>query len=236
MRRAFRWIWKRGILANFLAGLFVLLPVMITVGILAWAGEKMKWLLGRESAVGKFLQNVFGHIVDSDTLALVTGYAAILVAIWMIGVLFKALAKQGLDDAFHSVLGRIPVVNMIYRPVAQVVGLLKQDEKNQMASMSVVFCTFGGTPADDNLVPGAQFLGLLASPEKYDLGGAACQLVYVPTSPVPMSGGLIFVPVKNIRPMPEMSVDDLMKIYFSLGVLTPQVMNGKFKLPAEGKS
>lgn len=236
MRRAFRWIWKRGILGNFLTGLFVLLPVLITIGILAWAGEKVKWLLGRESAVGKFLQNLFGQIVDSDTLALVIGYAAILAAIWLIGVLFKSLAKQGIHEAFNKVLGSIPIINKIYKPVAQVVGLLKQDEKNQMASMSVVFCTFGGTPADDNRVPGAQFLGLLASPEKYDLGGAACQLVYIPTSPVPMSGGLIFVPVENIRPMPEMNVDDLMKIYFSLGVLTPQVMNGKFKLPAEGKS
>ncbi|MCK6472392.1 MAG: DUF502 domain-containing protein [Planctomycetes bacterium] len=234
MRRAFRWIWKRGLLANFLAGLFVLLPVMITVGILAWAGEKTKWLLGRESAVGKFLQDVFGHIVDSDTLALAIGYAAILAAIWMIGVLFKSLAKQGLDDAFHGLVGRIPIVSTIYKPIAQVVNLLKGDGSKDLSGLPVVFCSFGGAP-QAGLAPGIQFLGLLASPETYQLEGAACQLVYVPTAPVPMSGGLLFVPKERIRFVPEMSVDDLMKVYLSLGVLTPQVMAARFKVPAEGK-
>jgi len=35
MRRAFRWFWKTGMLSTFLAGLFAVLPIMITVVIIA---------------------------------------------------------------------------------------------------------------------------------------------------------------------------------------------------------
>ena len=38
MRRALRWFWKTGMLSTFLAGLFAVLPIVITVGIMAWFG------------------------------------------------------------------------------------------------------------------------------------------------------------------------------------------------------
>ena len=38
MTRAVRWLWKRGIVSTFLAGLFALLPIVITVGMMAWVG------------------------------------------------------------------------------------------------------------------------------------------------------------------------------------------------------
>ena len=33
MTRAARWLWKNGILSTFLAGLFAVLPIVITIGI-----------------------------------------------------------------------------------------------------------------------------------------------------------------------------------------------------------
>ena len=51
MRQSLTWFWQRGILSSFLAGLFALLPIVITVGIMAWAGSaqgmarsaKLRW-------------------------------------------------------------------------------------------------------------------------------------------------------------------------------------------------
>lgn len=77
---------------------------------------------------------------------------------------------------------------------------------------------------------GGGFLGLQASSDTYTIGEQACRLIYIPTSPVPMSGGLVFVPQRSIRPV-EMSVDDVMKIYFSLGVLSSQVIPAQYKQP-----
>ena len=42
MRRALTWFWVTGILSTFLAGLFALLPIVITVGIMVWAGGLLK--------------------------------------------------------------------------------------------------------------------------------------------------------------------------------------------------
>ena len=55
MIRAARWLWKTGILSTFLAGLFAVLPIVITVGIMAWVGGLLKAWLGPESFVGKAL-------------------------------------------------------------------------------------------------------------------------------------------------------------------------------------
>ena len=75
-------------------------------------------------------------------------------------------------------------------------------------------------------------LALLTSPTVYNLDEGASHLVYLPTSPLPMSGGLTFVPVDAVSPVPELDVDGLMRIYFSLGALSRQVMPSRFIVPS----
>jgi uncharacterized membrane protein len=41
--------------------------------------------------------------------------------------------------------------------------------------------------------------------------------------PIPMSGGLLFVPSESVRPA-EISVESLMSIYVSMGVNAPQFL------------
>lgn len=53
MRQSLTWFWQRGILSTFLAGLFALLPIVIILGIMAWAGGLLKEWLGPESFVGQ---------------------------------------------------------------------------------------------------------------------------------------------------------------------------------------
>jgi uncharacterized membrane protein len=98
--------------------------------------------------------------------------------------------------------------------------------------MSVVACRFGGT---DN---GVDVLALLASNHVYNIAGERRRLVYLPTAPIPMSGGLVLVAEAAITAVPDMKVDDLLKIYVSLGALTPEVMPGAIAatLPAAPQS
>ena len=72
----------------------------------------------------------------------------------------------------------------------------------KLQGMSVVYCAFGGEG-------GAGFLGLLVSDHVYRFNGQACQIVYVPTSPLPMSGLVVFAAAHvGERPGTE-SIDDL---------------------------
>ena len=50
--------------------------------------------------------------------------------------------------------------------------------------------------------------------------------VFVPTTPNPTSGWLIFVPIEDVQEL-DMSVDDAFKMIISGGVLTPPSPNAK---------
>ncbi len=218
--------WTVGILRHFLAGLFVILPLAITISVISWVVEKLKSVLGPGSTVGDLLSRWGATLLPGDRaeLAFWLGTVLVLVGIWLLGTLFELSAKHKIDDLVHAMLNRIPVFNAVYRPVSQVVKLLKGERAQDMKGMEVVFCRLGG---DD----GVRVLGLLTSHTTYPLTDVEHVLVYVPTSPVPMSGYLIFVPGDCITPVPEMSVDDLAKIYLSLGVLTPQVIPERYRAP-----
>ncbi len=69
-------------------------------------------------------------------------------------------------------------------------------------------------------------LALLASQHVYNIAGGRRRLVYLPTAPIPMSGGLVLVAEAAVTAVPEMKVDDLLKIYVSLGALMPEVLPG----------
>ncbi len=137
MMSVLNWIWTRGILSTFMAGLFVLLPIALTVAVISWVGSKLNVLVEPLERIGL-------TVVSEGTVAWlvsVVGAVIVLAAIWGLGLVIKATARHKLDDAFHAVLNRVPVVNAIYKPVSQVVGLLKGDGGSDMKGMSVVFCS-----------------------------------------------------------------------------------------------
>ncbi|MCA9217065.1 MAG: DUF502 domain-containing protein, partial [Planctomycetales bacterium] len=137
--------------------------------------------------------------------------------------LLKSVGKKRIEKAFHAAIERIPLVNVLYRPVAQVVELLQRDPTDNLETMNVVYCAFGGEA-------GAGFLGLLASDQIYRFKGQACKIVYVPTSPLPMSGAIVFAATDSVQKV-DMKVDDLMKIYFSIGVLSSTVVPDQYVVP-----
>ena len=216
MTRLAQWIWSRGIVSTFLAGVFTLLPIAITVGILSWVIGHLKALLGPGSMVGDALQSVGFRFATNPFTASVIGFFLVLVGIWLLGLLVRSKTRHRFDELFGFLVDRIPVVKSIYRTATQLVGMLKKDEQDELKAMRVVFCSFGKTH-------GAGLLGLLATPEIYRFEQRDYHFVYLPTSPIPMSGGILLVPVEVVRPI-EMSAEQLMRIYFSMGILSPQVV------------
>ena len=218
MKKLFKWLWSSGVVGTFLAGLFVLLPVVITAGICAWVAGWLTSFLGTDTLVGRGLSAIGFKLSNGESpfLAYVLGWAVVILVIWLIGLIARTVARQRLENAVHGTVNRLPIISSIYKPVSQVVGMLKGDENQDIRNMKVIFCTFGVTE-------GGGFLALQASPEVYRFAEQECFAIYIPTSPVPMSGGIVFVPTKSVHAV-EMTVDDLMKIYFSAGVLSSQVI------------
>jgi len=221
-------IWSRGILSTFLAGLVALLPLVITVAIIVWVVGYLNALFGPGSFLFRALTDV-GHRVApaavGETLAAVIGVTLVLVGVWALGVLVKNNARHHFDEWWNRLVARVPIVRSVYGTASKVVNLLKKDDQADLAAMSVVYCAFG----DER---GGGLLGLLASPETYQFAGRDHRLVYIPTSPIPMSGGILLIPSANVHEV-AMSAEQLMRIYFSMGILAPEVVPKEHR-PDEG--
>jgi uncharacterized membrane protein len=225
MRQTLGWIWKTGMLSTFLAGLFVLLPIVITVSIMAWAVGVLAAWIGGDSFVGRTLSQLGLHFVTDPTIASVLGWVSVLLGVWLLGAVLTSVGKKKIEMGFHSLMERIPLVNILYRPVAQAVHMLQRDSTDELPNMNVVYCGFGGAG-------GAGFLGLLVSDDVYQFNGQRCQIVYVPTSPVPMSGALVFAAVETIHCV-DMPIEALMKIYLSIGVMSSNAIPEKYVIVRE---
>jgi uncharacterized membrane protein len=98
------------------------------------------------------------------------------------------------------------------------VGLLQQNPaggaEGGARSLTPVWCHFGGPG-------GASVLALLSSSEPVDVAGRACLAVLVPTAPVPIGGGLLFVPQEWVSPA-DVGAEALTSIYVSMGVTAAQ--------------
>ena len=105
---------------------------------------------------------------------------------------------------------RIPIVGSLYGTSKQLVTLFEKKDPEKLQGMKAVFCFFGEKS-------GAGLLALLVSPERFAINGREFHIVIVPTAPVPVGGGLIFVPVEMVQPT-NVSVEGLMSIYVSMGV------------------
>jgi uncharacterized membrane protein len=223
MKNFLKRIWTGGVISTFVTGLLALLPIVITVAIVGWVAGYLVELLGPDTLTGRALGRIGRELTDNEKYVTPVAWLLVLVLIWVLGLILRTRALSKIESAFTGVLRHLPIIGAVYKPVSEVVGLLKVKSPADMKAMSVVHCnvpSMGGTG----------FIGLLASSEVYELAGGRSQMIYMPSSPFPMTGWLILVPERDVHRI-DMSVDDVMKIYFSLGVLTPQVMPEGLKVP-----
>jgi uncharacterized membrane protein len=200
----------------FLAGVLTILPVAITVAIIAWVAGVVRHLVGPDTPVGNFIQSFGLRFVSDDVWAYLIGVILVLAVIFAIGVAVESGARSLIQRLLDALLQRIPIVGSVYGTSKQIVSMLDQKDAAVLKSMQVVFCYFGKEA-------GAGFLALLVSSERYRINSREYQIVIVPTAPVPIGGGLLFVPAEAVQPT-ELSVEGLMSIYVSMGITASQFL------------
>lgn len=216
MQRIVKRMWARAA-AWFLAGLLAILPLVLTVAIAVWVAGLVQGMIGPGTFFGRQLESLGMHVVSNATLAYVVGWVVVLAAIFGLGISVQFGTARLLNRLIDPVLRRIPLIGNLYSTAGQVVGMLDRSQAADLKGMSVVYCAFGKES-------GAGLLALMPSPDRYRLGNADYHIVYVPTSPLPMTGGLLFVPVESVQPL-DMKVDALMSIYLSMGATGPQFIH-----------
>lgn len=204
----------RRFVSCFLAGVLALLPLIITVGVVIWVAGFVGSLVGPGTFLGIRLEHLGMSVARTSAMNYVTGWALVLGVVFVVGLLVQMGAKRLLGQLVDAIVQRIPIIGGIYGTSKQLVGMLDKKDEADLKGMSAVFCMFGQQA-------GCGFLALLVSPQKFQINGREYVIVIVPTAPVPVGGGLLFVPSESIT-RADISVDGLMSIYVSMGVTAPE--------------
>ena len=205
---------RRHLLNVFVTGALAALPLVATVLIFVWGARLVFAWLGPDSLVGSALVQIGLGVTGSVLVGYAVGVLVVLVLIFLLGLLVQTRLRHVLGALLNGVVQRIPGVRTVYDLARKFVDLLAQREKEGLRSMSPVWLHFGGAG-------GAAVLGLLSTPEPVSLGGRDYLAVLVPTAPVPVGGGLLYVPTEWVTPA-EVGVDGLTSIYVSMGITSQQ--------------
>lgn len=184
-----------------LTGIFVLLPVAVTV-----------WLLWSifvfiDGIVGRIIMFMIGRHLPG------LGFLITVVVVLLAGILASNLVGRKLFALWEVIMLRIPLANSIYKVAKQIVDSISRHDKQ--AFREVVLVEF---PRRDSWVVG--FLVGEAEPELFGQTGEGMVKLFVPTVPNPTSGYLLIVPRKDIIPVP-ISVESGFKLVVSAGIVVP---------------
>ena len=199
---------------TFLAGLLAALPLLATLMLLYVLFDFVLQWVGPSSALGQALGRLGMGLSDREWVGYVLGLACMGVLLFLLGLLVEKGLQQGLNKVVNAIVTRIPVVSTVYNTLKTFIDLLSKREDKDMGSMQAVWVQFGG--------PGnVAVLALLSSAQAVTVNGVPTYAVIVPTAPVPIGGGLLYVPVEWVSSA-QISMEALTSLYVSMGVTSPQ--------------
>ncbi|MCP5076120.1 MAG: DUF502 domain-containing protein [Rhodobacteraceae bacterium] len=203
--RARSWLFS-GLRGNFLTGLVIVLPVALTI-----------WM-------------IWGFIgfVDDRVLPLVPeaykpsgqggwrGYGLIVFLIFttIVGSVTKGIFGRQLLRYAESLVDRMPVVRSIYNGVKQIVETVLSQSNSSFERACLVEYPRRGIWA-------IAFVSTSTKGELLDKAGEEEMLsVFLPTTPNPTSGFLLFLPRKDVMIL-DMDVEAAAKLVISAGLVMP---------------
>ncbi len=190
----------------FLTGIVVIAPVGVTAYVLWWIFARLDRILGRAF-------NVIGIRIPGLGLL-------VLIAI-VIGVGWAA--HQAVGREFITLgrdwLKRFPLTRTIYSAASQIVEQIIGEDRRFFKA-----CVLVEYPR-----PGCWAIGFLtaeAAKEISDTTREDSVAVFLPTTPNPTSGYIVFLPRQQVRRL-EMSVEEGLKLVVSAGAVTPELVRDR---------
>lgn len=191
----------RRLRGDFLTGIVVLAPLVVTLYIFVQLFLKVDNLLGR------FIRLPGGKEIPG------LGFLAVVLLLVLVGMLARSVFGRTAIRAGEKLLTKIPLVNRVYIAVQQISRALLSGRR--VPFRQVVLVEFPRK--------GVYCLGLVTSEAWEGIGAAGGRdllAVFLPTTPNPTSGFLLFVPAEEVIPL-EVNVEDALKMVISGGMVHP---------------
>ncbi|KQV81510.1 DUF502 domain-containing protein [Rhizobium sp. Root1220] len=201
---------------NFLAGLIICAPIAITLW-LTWS--VVRWA---DSWVKPYIPARYDPDSYLNFAVPGSGLLIALIAITVIGFLGKNLIGQTIVQFSESLVRRVPLVRSIYVSVKQIFETVLKERRNSFKRVGLIEYPSAGLWALVFIATDAR--GEIAS--KFNAMGHDMVSVFLPPTPVPTAGFLIFIPREKIVLL-DMSAEDAAKLLISGGLVTPEELIGR---------
>jgi uncharacterized membrane protein len=202
--------------ASFLAGLFIVLPGVITLAV-------VKWLFGTVSSFTDTLLFFLPYCLGPKAIyqdgvsgpkfwywSLLAMLLAVVI-VTVVGVLARYYFGKRLIAWADNLMLRVPVLNKIYGTIKQLDEAFTSGKKSSFKTVVLV-----EYPRE-----GIFSVGFITSEQMDEVNkktGKKCVSVFIPMTPLPTGGFLIVVPEEKVVKL-DMSVADGFKYIISIGAL-----------------
>lgn len=202
----------------FLAGVLVTAPIAITVAVALWfidlVDSQIVPLIPSHLNPDTYIREVLGVEIGLPGL----GVLVLVVVITFIGAFTAGLVGRFLIRIGESILQRMPIVRSVYSGSKQILETVLKQQSDAFRQAVLVEYPRRGVWAF------AFVTGNTEGEVKRQLEGDMVN-VYVPTTPNPTSGFLLFVPRKDMIVL-DMPVEEAIKMLISMGIVTPEDRKG----------
>ena len=183
---------------KFLTGILTLLPIYITYLLLRFIIEFAPDI--------PYLRTIT-FFSDKEVLADIIEFIGALLVIFLIGIVVSNVVGKRLFTFFESIMEKVPLINTIYTSSRQIMQTLTMPGKGNFKQ--VVFIEYP-----------RKGLWTLAFVTAYSKSKSNEQYVHIflPTTPNPTSGLMLFVKEKDVRPS-GLSVEEGLKTLISGGMI-----------------
>ena len=197
----------------FLAGILVTAPIAITIALAVWIityiDDQIVPLIPARYNPDTYLTEYLGVDVGLPGL----GLMVLVVVITLIGAFTAGLVGRWLVGLGEKILDRMPVIRSLYKLIKQIFQTVLRNQSNAFRQAVLVEYPRKGLWA-------VAFLTATTEGELEEKLVRETVNVFLPTTPNPTSGFLLFVPREDVIVL-DMSVEDAIKLVISAGIVHP---------------
>ena len=193
---------------NFITGLAVVLPVAVTL----WALWSFVGFV--DASVLPFVPAKYNPLTYLDINVRGLGVIVFLLFTTLIGSMTKGIFGRSLVRTAEGLVDRMPVVRTIYNGLKQITETVVNQSNNSFERACLVEYPRKGIWAIA-FISTKSSGELLTKSKQTDMTS-----VFLPTTPNPTSGFLLFVPTKDVVEL-DMSVEEAAKLVISAGLVMP---------------
>ena len=203
--------FRKRVQGYFFTGLLVLIPAVLSVFIIYRLFLFVDGLLNE--AITAFIAETFNvPWVEQQIPGL--GFVAVLLLILVTGMIARNYVGRKLISFGNKIVARIPILNRIYSAIQQILEAFISERSEVFKKAVLIEYPRKGIYSIAFVTQDTR--GLIQKEIKSDVVS-----VFLPTTPNPTSGFLLFVPKKDAKEL-NLSVEEALKLIISGGAITPK--------------